>query len=281
MTSSIRNLIGEHPVSAFFVLTFLIAWLIWIPTGLFAPDLLPALTLPGAWAPTLSAVLLTGILSGKAGIRQLLGRFLRWRVGFLWYIVTLFGIAAIGLTAIGLNTLFGGTAPSLSLPPGAPSELWYAVIPVFFLVNFFLGGPLAEEFGWRGYALPRLQTQWGALRASLFIGVIWGLWHLPFYLFPNAGSVVGNVPFVWFVLLTTSWSVLFAWIYNNTQESMLLPVLFHTAINTTLGTLGILQMANGDLRPLQFNVALTWAAVIIVSVVFGAARLSRAPQVDP
>lgn len=278
MSSSSRSLISEHPVSSFFILTFLIAWLIWIPCGFFAPDLLPVLTLPGAWAPTLSAVILTGILSGRAGIRQLLGRLFRWRAGLLWYLVTLFGIAAIAFSAVALNSLLGGTAPTLSLPPGAPPEAWYLVIPIVFVVNLFFGGPLAEEFGWRGYALPGLQTKWGALSASLFIGVIWGIWHLPFFLFPNAGTIVGNIPFIWFVSLTIPWSVLSAWLYNNTQGSMLFPVLFHAATNTTLGTLGILQIANGDLRPLLFNVALTWVAVIIVVVVFGSARLSRKPQ---
>ena len=87
-------------------------------------------------------------------------------------------------------------------------------------------------------------------------------------IFPAWHAAVGNVPFLWFILLTTGWSVLFAWVYVNT-ESILMPVLFHAAINTTLGTLGVLGQTSGELMPLIMNTAITWVAVGIVVAVYG------------
>ena len=86
---------------------------------------------------------------------------------------------------------------------------------------------------------------------------------------------MGNVPFGWFVGLTTAWSVLFAWVTNNARQSLLIPILFHSAINTWLGALGILGVTGGDLRPLILNVALTWVTVVVLVVIYGPQRLSR------
>ena len=267
MLTSLSNWLKNNPVPAFFVLTFLIAWSIWLPLGIFAPVQI-LLTLVGAWAPTISAILLIGLSEGWGGVRQYLQRVLHWRVGIYWYLVVLFGIAGIAYLAIGIGTLLGIPVPEISLPDGLPQDALFGVLPIIFLINIFLGGPLAEDIGWRGYILPKLHEQINTLRASVLIGIIWAIWHLPFFIFPEWHGAVGNVPFLWFTLLTTSWSVLFAWVYVNT-ESILMPVLFHAAINTALGTLGVLGQSNGDLRPLILNTVLTWAAVGIVVAVFG------------
>jgi membrane protease YdiL (CAAX protease family) len=155
------------------------------------------------------------------------------------------------------------------------SEQLYIFLPILYLSNIFIGGPIAEEFGWRGFALPKLQARIGALYAGLLIGVIWGLWHLPFFIFPEGASVIGNIPFVWYLPLVTAWSVLFTWIYNNTNGSVLMMILFHAAINTTLGSLGLFQITSEGARPLLLNVVLTWVVVAIIAAVFGSAQLSR------
>ena len=173
--------------------------------------------------------------------------------------------------------LFGISAPEISLPGGLPREALIGFLPIFFLINIFMGGPLAEDIGWRGYILPKMRKQMSALNASLIIGIIWAIWHLPYFIFPGWSSATGNVPFLWFALLTTSWSVLFAWVYVNT-ESILMPVLFHAAINTTLGTLGVLGKGGENIMPLMLNTFLTWIAVGIIVVVFGK-DLIRSSQV--
>jgi membrane protease YdiL (CAAX protease family) len=263
MTARAPRLLRQHPAAAFFILSFGLAWAVWLPVALLFPERLALLALPGAWAPTLSAVLLTALLEGRQGLRQLWRRVLRWRVKPVWYGVVLFGVGAIAGLSLGLQRLLGGSVPAPSLPEGIPDSAWLPAVPMLFLVNVFVGGPLAEEVGWRGYALPVLRRSMSALRASLIIGVAWPLWHLPFFVSPHASSVVGGVPFVWFALLGTAWSVLFAWVYVNT-ESILLVILFHAAINTTIGTLGILGQGSGDLTPLVLNVGLTWLVVVLV-----------------
>lgn len=257
----------KNPIPAFFVLTFASAWSIWLPLGFLVPEN-PLLSLPGAWAPTISALILVALSEGRDGVRKFLKRLLHWHVGLRWYLVALFSIVIIAYLAIAVGTLFGLPAPGLSLPDGLPREMLPAFLPIIFLVNIFMGGPLAEDIGWRGYILPKMREQMTALHASLVIGVIWAIWHLPFFIFPAWRSVVGKIPFIWFALLTTSWSVLFAWVYVNT-ESILMPVLFHAAINTTLGTLGVLGQGNGDLTPLMLNTLFTWIAVGIVVATYG------------
>jgi membrane protease YdiL (CAAX protease family) len=199
MNSPIRTWFKQHPIIAFFAFSYTIAWTIWILTGILAPDLLTVLTLVGVWAPTVSAILLTGIISGKAGIRKLLRRGLYWRIGIQWYAIVIFGIALIGAAAIAIHVLLGGSVPQPTVPTGMSSEQLYIFLPILYLGNIFIGGPIAEEFGWRGFALPKLQARIGALYAGLLIGVIWGLWHLPFFIFAEGASVIGNIPFVWYL----------------------------------------------------------------------------------
>jgi membrane protease YdiL (CAAX protease family) len=262
------GLLSRHPASAFFLLTFAIAWAIWIPLGLFAPRYLLFGVVPGAWAPTIAAILITAVTEGKSGVRRFLGRVLKWRVGLAWYGVVLFGTAAIAYVAIGIGVLLGGHVPPLTLPPGVGHGAWPLVLPIAFLINIFVGGPLAEDIGWRGYILPKLRETMSALDASLLIGVVWVVWHLPMFWFPEGRSVVGGVPLLWFALMTIGWSVLMGWAYVNTG-SILMPVLFHASINTVLGTLGVLGDPSRDLTPIALNTAVTWAAVALVVLVFG------------
>lgn len=264
MYKSIFEWMKTHPIPAFFLLTFVLAWMVWLPIGYLAPDYFLLAIIPGAWAPTIVSVLLTWLTDGKNGVRQFLGRVIRWRVGFQWYLVVLFGISLIAFTAQGLNIwLFNGEPVKLNLPAGVPEDGLLIALPIIFFVNIFFGGPLAEDIGWRGYALPKLREKMNAFTASLLIGIVWVLWHLPFFWIPEGKIAVGGIPLLWFALLTTAWSVLFAWVYVNT-ESILMPILFHAAVNTTLGTLGVLGQANGSLTPVILNTLLTWLVVGVI-----------------
>ena len=276
--------VKRHSLAAFFILTFGYSWLLGLPLltsslGLvpFHIARLPALLIQllAIWGPTLSALLLTGLISGKAGLRDLLSRLLRWRVGVQWYAFVLLIWAAITLAALSLLVLFGGTVPnSIQLTP------WYS-LPLAFLINFplflFVGGPLGEEVGWRGYALPRLLTRRSALSASLFIGIVWALWHLPIFWIPGTGSGYGLVDFTWFFLLLSAWGVLLGWVYINTRGSLLLCVLFHAAGNTM--TSAVLPVGGHDIL-MMLVTALTWGVVIIVVIVAGPTHLSRTQQVE-
>jgi len=307
----------QYPLVAYFALAFGIAWVIWIPMAASWQGLLPfqipailGIILAGC-APTVSAVILTGIESGKNGVDQLLGRFTLWRVGIHWYAFVLLSEAAIGLSAIGLIIVPGG---AVELP--LYLSQWHLVLPIF-LFNGLVAG-LMEEFGWRGYALPRLQASRSAVSASLIIGVLWGLWHVPMWWKDLPVEILARM------LLGIACAILYTWVYNNTKGSLLMPVLYHAAGNTARGMLqlmGVLSLPYGKLSwvvskpylyakltwaggrpflplgelswvvprhhmrrilswvagPFLPYAGLTWLAVITVVIVAGPAHLSRKP----
>jgi membrane protease YdiL (CAAX protease family) len=101
---------------------------------------------------------------------------------------------------------------------------------VNFILVFFLGGPLGEEIGWRGYALPQMQSKYGSLKASLILGALWAFWHLADFLTPYHGDFLTSFPL--YFLLVVILSVIMTWIYNNTKGSIFMAILAHTSINT-------------------------------------------------
>ncbi len=128
------------------------------------------------------------------------------------------------------------------------------------LVFLVIGGPLAEQMGWRGYAEPRLQARFGAWWESLIGGVLWALWHLPGFVWP---SLLANVPlpFSWFLLQVVAWSFLFTWLYIHTQGSLLLAFLFHWSIDAMTSMLPIATPAIS-----WINVGLSWLLVFAILV---------------
>jgi membrane protease YdiL (CAAX protease family) len=168
---------------------------------------------------------------------------------------------------------FGTAAPTFSIAIGG-------TIAVEFVRIFFLGGPLGEEIGWRGFALPRLQARRTAFDASVLLGVIWGLWHIPLYFVQGTGQFetlrAGTDPAFaigGFVGWTIGLSVLFTWLFNQTRGSLLVMMLFHAAVNLSvflpalLGSTGIVSL---------LNVAVTWIVALIVTARFGRATLATA-----
>jgi len=154
-----------------------------------------------------------------------------------------------------LAVLSGEALPELSLLSNP------FLIAVGFVYIFFLGGPLQEEFGWRGYALDRLQARWNALASSLMLGVLWGAWHLP--LFFIKGTIQSQTP-VWdFMILILCGTILFTWLYNNTGDSILAAMLFHTMNNLSFFIFPTLATALGGLYLLILNVVFVATVLII------------------
>ncbi len=277
-----KSLMLRRPLLSYLVLAYLFAWSIFLYVGIVAPG--SPLFLASTFGPLFAALVVTGAGTGWRGIRELLGRATRWRVGLSWYAIVLLGPALVFLLALCIAAVVSGVPLDLarlgSLPNGAP---WFFV-PVLFVLIFFLGGPLGEEFGWRGFALPRLLERRSALGASLILGVVWASWHLPLYWLPGSAQFrnvhetgVDNYAF-WladFFISTTLLSVLYTWIYNSARQSMLLPLLFHAALNTWNGWLAPVQDAALNRT---FEVATDVVLLCIVLVVVwstSAARLSR------
>jgi membrane protease YdiL (CAAX protease family) len=208
-----NNLVRRYPLASFFVLTFGLAWLPLIPTALgwFPPILV-------AFGPSLAAVIVAALATGRAGLRELLSRITRWRVGLGWYAVALLASVPCFLLIVYVNVLWGAPAPTAA-QLGAWASL--AVLLVGFIINPF--GGAWEELGWRGYALPRLQARHSPLIASLILGLLWAAWHLPMFItglipWPNALVVIGL-------------TVVFSWLFNHTSGSVLIAFLFHAALD--------------------------------------------------
>lgn len=224
-----RPFLKKHQIIIFFALTFVVTWLPWIVSG------------SGwfIWGPSLIGLLMTAVVAGKEGLRELFQRTLRWRIGIKWYVVVLLVPILMALTADGIQYLLSGPIPTFTFI----KEQWYLLPPLFLVVMFFpLMGPVAEEFGWRGYALPRLQDRWGPLIASLVIGTAWGVWHLPEFFTPDTSqSALGIGLLIPFTISEIANSIFMTWVYNKTNGSLLVAGLMtHTSINF-LGTLLITE----------------------------------------
>ncbi len=223
--------VREHPLVAYFALAFGVTWL--CEVILFAVLHLPLLPwlIPAVFGPALAAFLVTGATEGRPGVRDLWRRCIRWRVGARWYLLVLVAVPALLL--LSFVFLPGGT----SRLHGGPLTVGLTYLAQF-VVIFFLGGG-QEEPGWRGFALPRLQERFGALVGSVLLGALWGLWHLPLFLFvpgyDNAGSGVAGIAttFAVFCLFTIGLSAIMTWFLNHTGGSVLMAMLLHAAVNAT------------------------------------------------
>ena len=254
-----------HPRSLllFVLLSFGISWSLWfIFWWLFATPPF-ALVILGAWGPTVAALLVTVRTEGRAGVKLLLSRFLRWRVAPVWYVAAVLGPSIVALAATLLASLLG--APPLSLIAIAarfglnaePAPL-FALLPLIFLVTLVSGGPLAEELGWRGFAQTRLQAQLRPTTAGFFVGVVWALWHLP--LFFMAPAATAELSLALYLPLVVALGVLFGWFYARTGESVLLSALLHAGVNLVLGALGLVSTR----LQLGVFVVLLWGLVGVV-----------------
>jgi len=204
--NAITAFVKRNPLVTFFALAIVISWgSYYILSG---PFLFPF--------GSILAALIVASLTG--GLKDLLSRCLRWKVGVKWYAAALLVPAAIGLAAASLGILFG-----TPLPTAAQLGPWYSLFLLFPVA--IIDAPLWEESGWRGFALPRFSAKRSPLVNSLILGVLLALWHLPIAL--GGGSLA--VPYV---IAAVASAVVTNWVYYNARESALLAILYHSAANT-------------------------------------------------
>src|SRR5438067_4079517 len=273
------GLIRRFPVAALVILTFGLTWLLEIPRVLDARGELPfpfpfwAVILMG-WMPGVAAIIVAAATGGRAAIRTLFRRVLVWKVGWPWYLLVIGGSAAMWLSAVVLNPVFGGSG--LQIPEFSLDLLIGLIINfvLLFLVN-------SEELVWRGSMLPRLQARWSALGASVFIGLFEGLFHLPLFFQPGSDQAAAGLPV--FVIGSIGGAIVFSWLFNNTLGSLLLVQLFHIFANTWI-TLFAAAPADNVTTQWLFNGLLVVVAAIVV-VACGARRLGpaqrTAARIDP
>jgi uncharacterized protein len=229
--------VRRHPLPSFFVLAVLLSWLAWLPyilsqngLGVWAfryPDAAGASqllgVLPGAYlGPIGSALFVTAVADGRPGLRRWLGRMWRWRVRWHWYAIALLGVPAAMLVS---GLVFSGGRIV------APSMVVLAAYVPALLVQMVTTG-LAEEPGWRDFALPRLQHRFGPLAGTMVLGPLWALWHLPLFLTEWGGwpAAHWSRPLV-FAVFCIAFNVVMTWVFNRTGESLPLAVLAHVSVN--------------------------------------------------
>jgi len=272
-----NSLAARHPILTFVFLVYALTWPFFILEVLASYAILPfELPMPimilQAFMPGLAAVIVSGWISGKAGIRALFEKLLIVRVGLRWYAFAIFILAFVSATAISLNNLFGTSAVSLlstKMPPfSGPIELFINIVMLFIFSAIFN----SEELGWRGFALPKLQAKYNALTSSLILSIPWLFFHLP--LFFKLGSSQADSSFICYGIGIIAQTVIFTWMYNNTRGSVLLAILLHASSNTWTQIFSINSDATNHFLAWMMTCALV-IVVIVVTVISGAENLSR------
>jgi len=215
------------------------------------------------FGPGLVAIYAAGMNEGRAGIKNLLARFLKWRVNIIWYIIVLLGPLVLCFAARQMSLLIGGNVPPLKPLPEVLSAFGTT-----FVIYFFLN---TEEFAWRGYALPKLQDRFGITKATFILGIIWGVFHLPLFLMK--GGHPAGYPFHLYVLMTLAMTFTFTWVFNNTNGSLLLVHLLHQSLNAGAEAIPFYPKATGSLLAMIMAIVLlNLAAVAIVLAKFAPAK---------
>lgn len=237
-TTAARALVLRYPLITFFTLAFGISWLAWTPYVLSLdglgvlnfryPDFLIGNQLtaimPGAYlGPLTAAFTVTAVTEGREGLRRWRRRLFQFRAGVRWYA---FALLAVPI-AILLGTLaMEGAEEAVRLP-----SLMVLAVYVPALVAQVLTTGLAEEPGWRDFALTRLQNRHHPLVATLILGVLWAGWHVPLFLTPWGGPNVGAETIALFTVVALEMSVLITLVYNKGRQSVPLVMLLHCSIN--------------------------------------------------
>ena len=211
------SVIRRHPLATYFVLAFALAWWTW-PFVLLNPDSSPMLP----WSPIFAAIIVLAATEGRAGVASLLRATFRWRVAPVWYLV-----------ALGVPLALWAIAALVTSVLGARPDTAYfgdiVMFPLTLVSTMIVKGPLTEEPGWRGFALPKMLGRWTPLVSSLALGVIWFTWHLPLLLQDTTGTQRPLLPYVVVVLAL---SVLATWLWSSARRSVFIVVLFHAAVNS-------------------------------------------------
>ena len=229
MSADRAGVLRRHALTAYFVLALGMSWLIELPLiaakqGWIDFPVPFALHYLASLGPMAAALLVTGLTEGSAGLKELLRRTTKWRVGWGWLLVsTLSPVALFVLAAVAVR-MFGGAWPSLRLL-GQVNYLPYLGIwaPLLWLGTFGFG----EEIGWRGFALPRLQRNRSAASATLVLGLAWVLWHVPTFFYHSTYEHLGPLILPGLVFGILCGAVVMTWLYNSTRGSVLMVALWH------------------------------------------------------
>jgi membrane protease YdiL (CAAX protease family) len=216
------NAVRRHPVVTMFVLVYALTWVVWLPRA--GGEDLGLLARGWTWAPAVAALAAAALTGGKRSVREWAVRLVRWRVRWYWYVIVILGPAAFSLLVASCYALIGGSFTEALPWLKAPVVL----LPLFLIILTVTDG-YGEEPAWRGFALPRLLERHGTFLASLIVGILWALWHLP--LLWTAGIDAQQLPWWLLILDVPAKSLFFTLVFQRTNGSVLIAAIFHGATN--------------------------------------------------
>lgn len=252
----------------FFALTFAATWSLWAGARMLSADeaagigvaaLAQAVFLLGVFSPGLVALALTYHTDGGAAVERLVNRVAKAHVDLRWYAFALAFMPATKLLAALTHRLALGEWPMFGATP------WYAMAAAMLISTWVQAG---EELGWRGYALPRLARRFGLGAASLILGLIWAVWHLPLFLVPGGDTFGQSFPV--YLIQVTALSVVLAWLYWRTQGSLLLVMILHASVNNTKDIVPSVVPGASDAFVIRashvgwLTLAILWAAAAVL-----------------
>ncbi|HEY1891071.1 MAG TPA: CPBP family glutamic-type intramembrane protease [Steroidobacteraceae bacterium] len=253
----------------YFLIAFVVAWTMWLFPVLASHGVLKlshsaqlACLFIGSFGPFLGALIATSCDGGIGAVREFFGRCLRWRIGPIYLLAAVFLAPVMAAIATWLLAHHGG-------PPYAV-QVTLAQLPQLYLLMFFAGGSVNEEFGW-AYAIDRLRQRRRLLWATVALGVIWGCWHIP--LFFVTGLTQSFIPFWAFLIFTVAVRLLIVWGYESNNRSILVALLFHTATNLSFNLYTMV-----DRSPQRDERGLIWWTLLmglVALVVAASARCYR------
>ena len=249
--------------ATFFVVTYLLSWLIWIPLVLSRFAVVPfsvagdtgvLISFAGVLMPSISALVLTAFREGLPGIRRLLEPIKQWKVGWVWW-------GAAGLVQPVLLLLTALAYKAFGFQPTITSEPVTSIISLVINIIFLLLATTGEEIGWRGLALPALQQRMSALKASIILGLSSVIWHVPYWLLQSSFTQYG----VGYLLLNFVFGLpltfYITWFYNHGRFSLLLPIVFHFTFNIV--NVALLPVTS-SIGAFAILIALEWMMAILL-----------------
>ena len=260
--NGVRAWIAKRPAVSFYVLTLTLSWSYWLTLLAQGRRVVPggAVThFPGLLGPMLAAMTVTAVIGGRSALRELFGRM--FRLGPNWSSRLMLALSPLVLGAVAFVALrFLGkpfpSAEAFAHFPGLPQD-WplAAVVVAVIVVNGF-----GEETGWRGFLTERLLPMHGRLRATLWVALLWSLWHLPlFWLNANMAALVGPVLLGWLFALVCGAFVL-AQVYLATGHSILCVALWHAGFNMMVAT----ESGTGLPAAIVSTAVMVWGAIVAI-----------------
>jgi membrane protease YdiL (CAAX protease family) len=253
------SLISRYPVPAFFIVAYAFSWTI---GGLMVAGYHGAVSVPkglhyiSAFGPAIAAFVVTAIVGGQAGLADLWRRIVRADIGGRWWLIGLGTPLALGLAAVVVYTLSNGALPGPALF-GEVDYLGNIGVPAALALWIATYG-FGEEIGWRGFAFHRMAPG-GWLRAAAIIGVLWGLWHLPYFFYKENFIALGVGGFVGYIISITMGSILLSWIYRGSGHSILLVALWHGLFDFVSAS----PVAEGAGSAIISGVVIVWVIFIL------------------